>query len=235
MRIMQDPGGAELMSAEDVESLLGIDKSTVYRMAQDGRLPAIKVGRQWRFPAGPIRGLLEGAGIELSPSAPGPRSPSSGTLSAADAPRVQPLIDLAAELLGVMILVTDMDGNPASEVANPCAWFAERQEDPAVLDACLRDWRALANEQAFAPTFRVGPLGFECARALVREGNQLVGMVLAGGVAPGDLSPEGSQDVSDGLYHLTAADRAVVLAALPRVAASVSRVASRPKPTTRSE
>jgi excisionase family DNA binding protein len=235
MRIMQDPGGAELMSAEDVESLLGIDKSTVYRMAQDGRLPAIKVGRQWRFPAGPIRGLLEGAGVELSSAAPGPHPQSSGTLSSADAPRLQPLIDLAAELLGVMMVVTDMEGNPASEVANPCAWFSERQEDPAVLDACVKDWRAFANEQAFAPTFRVGPHGFECARALVREGNHLVGMVLAGGVAPGDYSPEGSRDVSDGLYHLTAADRAVLLAALPRVAASLSRVATRPEPTPRSE
>ena len=232
---MQERAGADLMSAEDVESLLGIDKSTVYRMAQDGRLPAIKVGRQWRFPAGPIRGLLEGAGVELSSHAPGPRPTSSGALSSADAPRLQPLIDLAAELLGVMMVVTDMEGNPTSEVANPCPWFAERQDDPTVLDACVKDWRAFANEQAFEPTFRTGPHGFECARALVREGNQLVGMVLAGGIAPGDPSPEGSLDGPDGLYHLSAADRGALLAALPRVAASLSRVATRPEPTPRSE
>jgi excisionase family DNA binding protein len=235
MRIMRESAGAELMSAEDVESLLGIDKSTVYRMAQDGRLPAIKVGRQWRFPAGAIRGLLEGAGIELSSAAPGAEPASPAPLAPSDAPRLQPLIDLAAELLGVMMVVTDMDGNPTSEVANPCAWFAERSDDPAVLDACVRDWRAFANEHAFEPTFRVGPHGFECARALVREGNQLVGMVLAGGVAPGDSSAEGSGDVSDGLYHLTAADRAVLLAALPRVAASLSRAATRTEPSRRSE
>lgn len=235
MRILQDPGGAELMSAGDVESLLGIDKSTVYRMAQDGRLPAIKVGRQWRFPAGPIRGLLEGAGIELSSAVTGLRPQPSGALSAADASRLQPLVDLASELLGVMMVVTDMEGNPASEVANPCAWFAERRDDPTVLDACVKDWHVFGNEQAFAPVFRAGPHGFECARALVREGNQLVGMVLAGGIAPGDLSPEGSPDVSDGLYHLTAADRAVLLAALPRVAASLSRVATRPGPIPRSD
>ncbi len=223
------------MSAEDVESLLGIDKSTVYRMAQDGRLPAIKVGRQWRFPAGPIRGLLEGAGIELSPAPASPRSPSTGLLSSAEATHLQPLIDLAAELLGVMMVVTDMEGNPASEVANPCAWFAEHQEDPAVLEACLKDWRAFANEPSFAPTFRVGPHGFECARALVRDGNHLVGMVLAGGVAPGDLAPGGDRNGPDGLYHLTAAERGALLAALPRVAASLSRVVSRRVPTTRSD
>jgi len=235
MRIMQERTGSDLMSAEDVESLLGIDKSTVYRMAQDGRLPAIKVGRQWRFPAGPIRGLLEGAGFELASAAPGVRPAASGALTSADALRLQPLIDLAADLLGVMMVVTDMDGNPTSEVANPCAWFAERRDDPTVLDACVKDWRAFANEHAFEPTFRVGPHGFECARALVREGNQLVGMVLAGGVAPGDSAGDGSGDASDGLYHLTAADRADLLAALPRVAASLSRVATRTEPTTRSE
>ena len=37
--------------AEQVSEMLGIDRSTVYRMAENGRLPAMKVGRQWRFPA----------------------------------------------------------------------------------------------------------------------------------------------------------------------------------------
>jgi hypothetical protein len=120
-----------------------------------------------------------------------------------------------------------------SRVANACPWFDERQDDPAVLDACIEDWRAFAGELAFAPAFREGPHGFECARALVREGNQLVGMVLAGGVAP--AASDGSPDVSDGLYHLTAADRALLLAALPRVAATISRVASRPGTTPRSD
>ena len=53
------------MSAESVQSLLGIDKSTVYRMAQDGRLPAIKVGRQWRFASEAIQNLLGGMGVPV--------------------------------------------------------------------------------------------------------------------------------------------------------------------------
>jgi excisionase family DNA binding protein len=222
------------MSADDVQALLGIDKSTVYRMAQDGRLPAVKVGRQWRFASEAIQNLLSGMGVPVIGGRTAGNALSDG-LTEADAVRVQPLIDLAAELLGVMMVVTDMEGNPASDVANPCAWFEERQDDPAVLDACMRDWRSFAGEQAFAPAFRAGPHGFECARALVREGNQLVGMVLAGGIAPTELSPDGPNDNSDGLYHLTAADRAAVLAALPRIAVSLSRVATRPDSTIRSE
>lgn len=235
MKTLQDASPGGLLSAEDVESLLGIDKSTVYRMAQDGRLPAIKVGRQWRFPTEPIRALLNGAGVDLPATPSRARASEPTDLSPAEGEHLQPIIDLAAELLGVMMVVTDMDGNPTTAVANPCSWFAARQDDPDVLEACIEDWRAFAGEQAFAPAFREGPHGFECARALVREGNQLVGMVLAGGVAPGDVPPEGPRDVSDGLYHLTAADRAVLLAALPRVAATISRVASRLGSTPRSE
>ena len=44
-----------LISAKDVQELLQVDRSTVYRMAEDGRLPAIKVGRQWRFEAEAIK------------------------------------------------------------------------------------------------------------------------------------------------------------------------------------
>lgn len=42
---------AEMLTAKDIQDLLQIDRSTVYRLAEAGRLLAIKVGRQWRFPA----------------------------------------------------------------------------------------------------------------------------------------------------------------------------------------
>ena len=38
------------LTAKDLQDLIRVDKSTIYRMAEDGRLPAVKVGRQWRFP-----------------------------------------------------------------------------------------------------------------------------------------------------------------------------------------
>ncbi len=45
---------ADMLTAKDVQDLLQVDRSTVYRMAEAGRLPAIKVGKQWRFPAAQI-------------------------------------------------------------------------------------------------------------------------------------------------------------------------------------
>ena len=187
-----------LLTASQVQERLGVDRSTVYRMALDGRLGAVKVGKQWRFPASGIESLLGGGATQA-------QKPST--------PAVLALIEVAADELGVMMVVTDMNGQPLTGVANPCPWFTERGD--SVLDACVADWRHMADEVRLTPEFSVGPFGFECARAYIRSGNQLVGMVLAGGVA----APGGPA----GMYELDDAARARVLQALPRVAAALSR------------
>jgi len=38
-----------IMTIEEVAAYLKIPKSTVYILAQDGKIPCQKVGRQWRF------------------------------------------------------------------------------------------------------------------------------------------------------------------------------------------
>ena len=38
-----------IMTIEEVAVYLKIPKSTVYILAQDGKIPCQKVGRQWRF------------------------------------------------------------------------------------------------------------------------------------------------------------------------------------------
>jgi len=39
----------ELMTIEDVAGILRIPTSSVYKLAQDGKLPGFKIGRHWRF------------------------------------------------------------------------------------------------------------------------------------------------------------------------------------------
>ncbi len=38
-----------VMTIEELASYLKISKSTLYKLAQEGKLPAQKVGRHWRF------------------------------------------------------------------------------------------------------------------------------------------------------------------------------------------
>ena len=206
--------GQQLLTARQVQGMLGIDRSTVYRMAEDGRLPALKIGRQWRFPPEQIERVLVIAGDE-----PG----DSGDRVGIPAGIATAVISVAADLLGVMMVVTDMAGQPVTGVANPCPWFAARATDPASVEACVTEWQLLADNLEFEPQFKTGLLGFECARAYIRSGTSLVGMVLAGGLAPaGNDSTE--------LYQLDDGQRARVLAALPKIATALSRAMQRGYP-----
>ena len=180
-----------LISADEVGRMLGIDVSTVYRMASDGRLPARKVGRQWRFPAEAVL----------------------GEQSALDSAVAQAVAGVAADLLGISVVVTDLAGKPVIPVQNPCPRLVAAGAEAA--QACVREWRSLAERADLAPRFMSGPLGFECAAAFIRDFDRLLGLVIVGGVAP-------KGETSTDLFVLDDIERESTLAALPRIAAAVA-------------
>ena len=210
----------ELLTADQVRYLLDIDRSTVYRMASDGRLPAVKIGRQWRFPRDRVRSLLE-TGSPTTPSDPARGAGTSGASATTlpSGPLLSAVTDPVAEALGVMMLITDMDGRPVTRVSNPCPWFVEHGPDDDVASACSLEWRSMARDADLTPRFQRSAWGFLCARAFIRRERELVGMVLAGGIAPGAGTAR-----DDGLYHLDAGDQRHVLELLPLVASSLSRL-----------
>lgn len=53
---------SSFMTVEDVAEMLRINKSTVYRMAKAGRIPATRVGRQWRFRLSALEDFLDAGG-----------------------------------------------------------------------------------------------------------------------------------------------------------------------------
>lgn len=166
-----------------MQDLIKVDKSTIYRMAETGRLPAIKVGRQWRFPADRLYDWLDHRGLQWAPSTAGLRDliPSES---------MEALTSLFGETLGVMMVVTDMAGRPLTDVGNPCGLFAAAHRHPGVLERCIAGWRDMADDPDLEPQWKPSPLGFLCARTLVRVGAQLKGMVMVGGLAPEDWPPE---------------------------------------------
>ncbi|NND01943.1 MAG: helix-turn-helix domain-containing protein [Acidimicrobiia bacterium] len=180
-----------LLTTKEVQDLFKVDKSTIYRMAEDGRIPAVKVGRQWRFPADQLDNLLGGAvptGVTPPPSAaPAGELALEAVLPAETA---QMVADLAAELFDVMAVVTDMEGNSLSTVANPCGYFSAVFEGTYTADRCADSWRQLGQEIDLEPRFLPSHLGFLCARSFIRHGHRLVGMLIVGGVAPTNWPPD---------------------------------------------
>jgi excisionase family DNA binding protein len=228
-----------LLTTQDVLRLMKVDRSTVYRMAEDGRLPAVKVGRQWRFPEDQIHDLLRCRPAVPPVSAPG--DPPS--LAEALGPgALQAVADLLAESMGTMVVVTDLEGRPLTAPSNVCGLFDAVHRFPGVFERCVDSWQVLAAEVDLEPQWRATPLGFLCARSLVRDGGRLVGMILAGGVAPASWppAPEDSARLAAGLgvpasalqehlsevFHLDDRERERVLHLLPRSAAFLSRLAT---------
>ena len=46
-----------LLTTRQVQDRLKVDRITIYRMLQDGRLRGVKIGQQWRFPEKEIERL----------------------------------------------------------------------------------------------------------------------------------------------------------------------------------
>ena len=243
MQEMHDAAGEAatrpaLLTTRDVQQIIRVDKSTIYRMAETGRIPAVKVGRQWRFPEDRLQEWLQSspaaAGAADQEKAPsnGPRRLAPGALHA--------VADYLAAATGTMVVVTDIAGRPLADPSNPCGLFRAVHTYPGVMERCVLGWQELAGELEFEPRWRPTALGFLCARSLFRVGDRLEGMVLAGGVAPADWPPPPdevdrlaanlavpSAVVSAHLgevYSLGPEERARVLGLLPHTAVLVSRL-----------
>ena len=181
-----------LLTAKELQALLQVDRSTIYRMAESGRLPAIKVGRQWRFPSEQISHWLGAEDSRAVPTTPTVAADEgNGSLPGLlPTEYVNEMAELLGQLLGVMVVVTDMDGRPISDAANPCGLFEAINENDDAVARCVVSWKRLADQIDLQPRFTPSHMGVLCARSYLRVGTELKGMVLAGGIAPEVWPPD---------------------------------------------
>jgi excisionase family DNA binding protein len=53
------------LSVEEIAKHLGVSKETIYRWVEKQKIPAHKVGRQWKFKATEVDKWIESGGAEL--------------------------------------------------------------------------------------------------------------------------------------------------------------------------
>lgn len=222
----------EMLTAKDMQALLQVDRSTIYRMAVAKRLPAIKVGKQWRFPADQVEKWLQRQAI---PPAPNPQLPK--TAGEGDFASLLPLVcvqlvqDTFAEALGVTIIITDMSGNPVTEISKPCGLFRVISQTPHALQKCIQGWADLGRTVDLEPRFTPNRMGLLGARGLVRIGTELKGMVIIGGIAPADWPPSPDRIAArfdlpvetiaphlNDVFYLDPAQQTLVLSQVQRIA-----------------
>jgi excisionase family DNA binding protein len=218
----------DLLTAREVQELLRIDRTTVYRMLRDGRLAGVKVGQQWRFPQREVERLLGGVPRPVpSPLPHPPPHPEGLPLHC-----VQAIQDVFADLAGIGALTTTPDGEPLTATSNGCRFCALLQSRPAARAACRAEWAGLAARSKAEPHAAIchAGLGYLYGRIDVagHPAAMLVGGQFrhpAGRVNPPALAAR---------YGLPAADLAAALedvpplddAAMARIGAGLRKVAA---------
>lgn len=49
----------ELLTADELSQILRVPKTTLYTLSQQGRIPAIKIGKHWRYIKDEIKKWIE--------------------------------------------------------------------------------------------------------------------------------------------------------------------------------
>jgi excisionase family DNA binding protein len=196
---------ADLLTTKQLQEILQVDRTTIYRMADSGRIPAIKVGNQWRFPRQQIEAWLQ----KQSSAVTTPNAPPSKEQPTADIEIrqlfplecIQLIQDSFADILGVMILVTDVDGNLVTKPSNACGFFVAAEESPEARKRCLELWVRMAREPSLMPRFVESHLGLLCARGLIAVEGEIKAMLVLGGIAPKKWPPDEQklQDIAEDL------------------------------------
>ena len=233
---------AELLTTKQLQEILNVDRTTIYRMAESGRVPAVKVGNQWRFSKQQIEAWLQRQAVAALPIGEPLANGNGEDWQLFPQECVQLIQDSFADALGVMILVTDLQGTPLTEPSNPCGLYSLAESSPIGRQRCLDLWLRLANEPALAPRFQGSHLGLLCARGLIRVGSEIKGMLIVGGIAPQEwppsdehiervaldlaLSPDQVRGHVDQVHHLDPAEQARVLPFVQRMADIFSHIAT---------
>jgi excisionase family DNA binding protein len=141
-----------LLTTRQLQNLLQVDRVTIYRMLEAGRLQGFKIGGQWRFSRQDFEQWLQ----EQRTSTAEPQIAGSG-VDRAPAPQVLPeaglraIQEIFAEALGVATVITAADGSPLTPVVHSCQFCDLILACAAGRERCAASWRAAARKPGAMP------------------------------------------------------------------------------------
>ncbi len=166
----------ELLTTRQVQELLKIDRTTIYRMLKDGRLPGVKVGQQWRFHRETVNNFL--SGNPQSASEPQTRPPEA--LDVLPLPCIQAMQDVCAEMANIGAVTTDLQGQPLTHISN-CGRFCRLMlSSESGHAACRASWQKIAGQPDAQPRFLTCHAGLQYARAHIKVNGKNSAMLIAG-------------------------------------------------------
>lgn len=199
----------KLLTVGQLREQLQVDRMTIYRMLNSGRLKGVKVGGQWRFRDEDIRHLLADA------PAGGAALPAGET--SLPIPCLQAMQQLFSEAAEVAAVAIDPNGNALTEVTNGCEFCAMIRSTETGSRLCSQSWARLADGQDSHPRLHRCHAGLLYARTTIYVDGKPLAAVVAG------------QAVSDSEYAAGPTEALASVAAacalpLPRLQAAFATV-----------
>jgi excisionase family DNA binding protein len=186
------------LTAKQVEELLNVDRTTIYRMLKDGRLAGVKIGKHWRFSAYGVEELLSGVVHASSKETP-------VSVDVLPLHCMQPVQDVFAEIAQIGAVTTDQEGQPLTKISNSCDFCKLILGSDAGRQACNESWRYLVNQKDSAPEFTSCHAGLQYARARIEVRGELIAILVAGQFYVHSPEPEEQQERLQKLakkYHI---------------------------------
>jgi excisionase family DNA binding protein len=174
----------DLLTTRQLMDLLQLDRTTIYRMLNAGRLPALRVGGQWRFSRQAIEATMQGRSLPLSAEArtPGEKATTAPTPNVEVLPLhcLQPIQEVFAQTAGIGSVTTDLDGKPLLPVSNPCAFCSLILASERGRARCQASWKELAGTPVAQPWLAKCHAGLAYARGWIEVDGAPIAMIFGG-------------------------------------------------------
>jgi excisionase family DNA binding protein len=133
----------DLLTTKQLQDLLQVDRITIYRMLNDGRLRGFKVGGQWRFSRRDIEQWLyeqqsDLAAVQDTSAKESDLLPPSETLPLSC---IQAIQSIYAEALDIAAVTVDPNGSPLVEVSNSCDFCNLIRSTDEGRRRCAASWK----------------------------------------------------------------------------------------------
>lgn len=172
--------------------LLQVDRTTIYRMLNDGRLPSMRVGGQWRFSRQVIEAWLHEQHLPAAESKSVTPPVLTGLSLSSDILPIsclQPIQEVFAQTSDVGAVTTDLDGKPIMQMSNSCSFCNLILATESGRAKCQASWKKLTRQNDAKPRLENCHAGLSYARGRILVENQFIAMFFVGQFVIDDASP----------------------------------------------
>jgi excisionase family DNA binding protein len=164
----------DLLTTRQVLDILKVDRITIYRMLQDGRISGVKIGQQWRFQRKEVDRIVGGNHSTPEPSQP--KSDPNGFPTHC----VQTIQDLFSDVGQVSAMIVDPEGIPLTETSHPCRFCQIIQQSLPGKAACQASWKEFAKQSSAGSRYFTCHAGIQYVSAPILDQENPAGYFLAG-------------------------------------------------------